>query len=82
MCHSLQQGPFGIADNVGMTHVPNMRATCMSDGTLLTPTRPLMAIDASYAREEQVAVQDHFHNGNVWNRCVLCSDCVTLCCCV
>ena len=54
-----------------MTHVPNIRATCMSDGTLLTPTRPWMAIDASYARDQTVAVHDHFHNGNVWNRYVL-----------
>jgi len=60
-------GPFGIADNVAMTHLPNVRATCMADGTLLGPTRPLMAIDASYARDLSVAVQDHFHNGNVWN---------------
>ena len=44
----LSTGPVGIADKAGTTNVSLVRRTCRSDGTLLKPSKPLTAIDATF----------------------------------
>ena len=44
----LSTGPVGIGDRINYTNVSLVAATCMSNGTLLKPSRPLAAIDAVF----------------------------------
>ena len=45
---SLSGGPVGPSDTVGGVNRTLLMSTCMSDGRLLKPTRPVMSIDATF----------------------------------
>ena len=44
----LTTGPVGLGDGPGMTNASLAARTCRADGTLLKPSKPLTAIDATF----------------------------------
>ena len=43
------QGPVGIGDGPGLTNASLIKRSCMSNGTLLQPSKPFTAVDAAFA---------------------------------
>ena len=54
-------GPVQAGDGVGASHIHNLRATCTANGTLLQPSLPLLAIDATFAKSDRAPA------GHVWS---------------
>jgi hypothetical protein len=57
----LSTGPVGISDGVGLTNASLVSVTCMTDGTLLKPSVPAAAIDATFAQAAGAAPK-----GEIW----------------
>eukprot|EP00047_Mylnosiga_fluctuans_P005404 m.240269 g.240269 ORF g.240269 m.240269 type:complete len:744 (+) comp13641_c0_seq1:87-2318(+) len=48
---SLSTGPVAPADKIGLSNAALIKMACMSDGTLLQPDAPAMAIDAQFIQQ-------------------------------
>ena len=53
----LSTGPVGISDAVGATNATLVRRMIRSDGTLLKPARPIVAVDATLSEHNAPAGQ-------------------------
>jgi hypothetical protein len=60
---ALSGGPVGPSDHILMANKTLILATCMSDGRLLKPTRPVMSLDSTFLYR---AFESSGPNGQLW----------------
>lgn len=73
---AMSMGPVGIADRVNVTDADLVMRTCMSNGTLLNPTRPIAASDVGFALDKgkRQSTGQSVNAGKVWRTMSLVHD--------